>query len=359
MPLGVSLYLDVARFIAAMIVFLGHAGGRAFTGGLLWPLGSYLQEAVIIFFVISGFVIAHVMHGREKTVREYLGARSARLYSVVLPALVITAVCDAIGLYLNASFYYNGSWGYPSDGTLVRYTLTALLLNEFWVFGGDMEPGINVPFWSLSFEAAYYLMAAIAVFADGWRRIALLAVLALMAGPSIIALAPVWLLGAWLYITVPKLTDRPIIGVVLAIVGFGLLVISPKIRALEITLPLITRKSLLADYFDALAFAIHLLGAILIGPWMKKCLDPGRSAIRWAASLTFALYLFHRPLIQLFAVLNVGDPSSPEQRLWLLGATFVAVATVGRWCERRKNVLRSVFCKPLMQQGEPFESVEP
>src|SRR5579871_4979281 len=52
-----SLYLDLVRALAAFTVFMGHASGQFFTAGLLWQTGLYDQTAVMVFFVLSGFVI--------------------------------------------------------------------------------------------------------------------------------------------------------------------------------------------------------------------------------------------------------------------------------------------------------------
>ncbi len=59
---GFSTYLDLLRFGAAVVVLMSHYGYERMSGGRwLWirdlNLGS---DAVIVFFVLSGFVIAHV-----------------------------------------------------------------------------------------------------------------------------------------------------------------------------------------------------------------------------------------------------------------------------------------------------------
>jgi peptidoglycan/LPS O-acetylase OafA/YrhL len=43
--------------------------------------------AVIVFFVLSGFVIAFVTDGRDRTLAGYALNRLSRLWSVALPAL--------------------------------------------------------------------------------------------------------------------------------------------------------------------------------------------------------------------------------------------------------------------------------
>lgn len=61
----VSLYLDLVRFTAAIAVFISHISGQRFTGGLLWQSEPYGDEAVDVFVVLSGFVIAYVASRSE------------------------------------------------------------------------------------------------------------------------------------------------------------------------------------------------------------------------------------------------------------------------------------------------------
>ena len=68
-----SIYLDVVRLSAAMVVFLGHVSGGRMTGGFLWQLNPYMSQAVTVFFVLSGFVIAFVAEEREHTAQAYAG----------------------------------------------------------------------------------------------------------------------------------------------------------------------------------------------------------------------------------------------------------------------------------------------
>ena len=56
---------------------------------------------MIVFFVLSGYVIAHVLATRERTLFEYFASRFSKLYSVVVPALILTASTN----YLEAVKY--------------------------------------------------------------------------------------------------------------------------------------------------------------------------------------------------------------------------------------------------------------
>lgn len=90
-----SIYLDLVRFTAAVTVFFGHVSGSRLTGGLFWQMGPYGPEAVDVFFVLSGFVIAYVYDTREHSLTDYAVSRFARIYSVAIPALIVTFILDA------------------------------------------------------------------------------------------------------------------------------------------------------------------------------------------------------------------------------------------------------------------------
>jgi peptidoglycan/LPS O-acetylase OafA/YrhL len=67
------------------MVFASHFATRRISGGLFWQFADYGRTAVLVFFVLSGFVIAWVTDTREHTLVEYGLSRVARLYSVVIP----------------------------------------------------------------------------------------------------------------------------------------------------------------------------------------------------------------------------------------------------------------------------------
>jgi peptidoglycan/LPS O-acetylase OafA/YrhL len=126
-----SLYLDVLRFVAAMVVFLGHVSGSRFTGGLLWQLGPFSGEAITVFFARSGFAIGYVTDHRERTATSYVVAEAARIYSVALPALLITSTLDAIGRSIRPELY-TASWGYEADGRIWQFLSGLFFVKQVW-----------------------------------------------------------------------------------------------------------------------------------------------------------------------------------------------------------------------------------
>jgi peptidoglycan/LPS O-acetylase OafA/YrhL len=105
-----SLYLDVWRLLAAMTVFVGHVSGKRLTGGFLWQFGPYMGQAVTVFFVLSGFVVSYATARQAGTARSYALSRLARVYSVALPALILTFALDAIGRSVRPDLY-SSAWG--------------------------------------------------------------------------------------------------------------------------------------------------------------------------------------------------------------------------------------------------------
>ena len=192
----VSIYLDAWRLTLAMVVFLGHVSGERFTGGLFWQLGHYTTEAVSVFFVISGFVIGFVTDGKEKDAVTYGVARAARIYSVALPALLLTFILDDFGRSMRPDLYTE-SWGYVANGRWWQFFSGLFFVNRVW--GINVPQGSNLAYWSLGCEVIYYLIFGLAMFARRPWNITLALVTIFLAGPLTALLFPLWLLGVWSY----------------------------------------------------------------------------------------------------------------------------------------------------------------
>src|SRR5277367_3405770 len=107
MSRSLSIFLDALRFAAAIVVVVGHFTQPYFSQGFpdltLWGV-----SAVSVFFVLSGFVISHVTTLKEKDPLDYTAARIARLYSVLVPALLLTTIVHLVALKLDPE--YTARW---------------------------------------------------------------------------------------------------------------------------------------------------------------------------------------------------------------------------------------------------------
>ncbi len=335
-----SLYLDLSRIVAAFAVFIGHASGKLFTGGLLWQVGLWTHDAVIIFFVLSGFVIAYVTSERENEPVSFCAARISRLYSVIIPALGLTMICDRIGLSIEPRLYYDGPWGYPIDNSVMRYVASLFLVNQAW--GADLEPGINVPFWSLSFEGFYYATFATFFFLRSPLRFALPALVLMAGGPQITIMFPIWLMGLAAQRLISRFSLGPRASWSLAVGGLLVILAMPILRDRV--------SEIAADFVIGFAFGVHLVGASQIGLIDRLRGQEFGRWVKYLATLTFPLYLFHRPLIQVLTVVAPGDPEEWLHRCLVIGGTIVVVVILGQLCDLMREPLRDM-ARHALQRG--------
>ena len=124
---GFSVYLDLVRFIAACLVYIYHSNQRLLVEEIL-PASNFGHSSVIVFFVLSGFVITYVTDTKENTWTSYWASRLSRVYSVAMPAIVLTLVLDTFGRNLFPALYAS----YPYDQSLARLRGSFLFANEVW-----------------------------------------------------------------------------------------------------------------------------------------------------------------------------------------------------------------------------------
>ena len=129
MNLAISVYLDLFRILATLVVFLSHTAGTRLAGFVIPQTVSFGAEAVAAFFVLSGFVIGYVAEAREGSPQLYVTSRLARLYSVALPAILVTLAFDAVGRFLQPDLYV----GFPTlwqPATLANVLRSVFLLTN-------------------------------------------------------------------------------------------------------------------------------------------------------------------------------------------------------------------------------------
>jgi peptidoglycan/LPS O-acetylase OafA/YrhL len=349
-----SLYLDAVRFLAALAVFASHVSGARFTAGLFWQMGPYGDEAVDVFFVLSGFVIAYVTDRRETRPDAYAVSRLARVYSVALPALVATFLLDALGRSLRPDLYA-ASWGYVADGQAMQFLASLFFVNHLWGLG--IAHGSNLAYWSLGYEVWYYVIFGVALFGRGRWRIIGAAAAIVVAGPQIIALFPLWLLGVACY----RLARRDVIGrrwgaalCLGAVIGW----LSYEIWAWHghrliawAPAPWLDRSKIAQDYLVAILFAIHLLGFSAVASSLAPVLRRSAAPVRWAAGATFTIYLFHVPVTQFLTTIVPWPPGAWETRMVMFPVALVLLFLVAEVTERRKEGWRRVFAAVLRGAG--------
>jgi peptidoglycan/LPS O-acetylase OafA/YrhL len=238
-----SVALDLLRAIAAQMVCVGHAY-VFFIGG--WPTGyPYMQNVgVLLFFLLSGFLITHTLIARsvkpDYGFLQFCIDRFARIYSGLIPALVFVVVVDGLVLYLTA------------EPTIARYyTLKTFIANLFMlegyrgVFPNVLQSsafGSASPLWTLAIEWHIYMFAGSMFFM--WRNprtIPLLAPVALFFGQTPAhflfgafqsdgvgrGLFSLWLAGAAVYVFVRSNYRLPAGALLAAVCAMAFVAITP------------------------------------------------------------------------------------------------------------------------------------
>ena len=365
-----SIFLDAMRFSAACVVFLSHLTGSEFNTTLPWVRWGH--EAVVIFFVMSGFVIAHVVDKREQSAASYAAARLGRLYSVMLPALALTALLDPIGRLSAPELYAR----IPDDAPALRIAASLLFIQQSWNL--TVMPLSNGPFWSLGFEFWYYVIFGAWQLTTGHTRVVVMTVGALVAGPRILAFFPLWLLGVLAYrlhqnwqpparLQTLFFTFAALSFVSLFVLGHPASTLTSFIegifpdgyidtgllRIFAGDIPKLPADLLLGLTFAALiVFLPHYR-------WRSIAAKRSARAIRHLAGSTFSLYLFHVPLLYFFvAIANIQRDNATQ--IVLTGAAVLLSSHMLSYLgERHVATYRRLFYWLIERCVRPFKNVKP
>lgn len=174
------VWFDLIRAISAFAVVAGHLRAALIvnfsevrTPDLIHRVFYFAtglgHEAVIVFFVLSGFFVGGSILNRHRpfdTIR-YTVTRLSRLWVVLVPALAATAVIDhflraADPGIVSGVAYFDWNSGPPPDAsysaTLSTFFGNLLFLQTIYV----PVFGTNSPLWSLANEFWYYALFPIA-----------------------------------------------------------------------------------------------------------------------------------------------------------------------------------------------------
>lgn len=352
-----SIYLDFLRFLAAMIVFVSHFAYPRFTDGDYiivreFNLGS---DAVVFFFVLSGLVIGYTADVKDKTLKDFSFHRLTRLYSVVIPALLITVLMDQIGKGF-APENYDGWW--YVDNPVWLQLWRGLTFSNHWL-NDPFRIGSNGPYWSLSYESAYYMLFGTAFYLAGLKRIFLIMFLIFIFGFSVMFLFPAWLLGFWAYKQIkaddlpsqyvwPLIVVPPIFYVLFLSIGVPKLLLA--LSAMILGADFVTKTLGFSDEFlwniiIAQFVALHLIGIAALYQRTKTQKISGRinKYIRWCAGATFTIYVIHYPALQMADTLLPSDIPRVMRDFMLFFGVLILCFGVAEISERRLKLLRNML----------------
>ena len=322
--------LDGVRGAAALVVVFYHLSLFArpvLSDGRWEPMWTTLTqsplklafagtEAVLVFFALSGLVVALPMlrAGRDFSIVGFLASRAVRLYLPVWAALALSAAFVAF-LPRPSSAVTPGSW---MERANVQDLDPIQLLSEASLMPASYDV-VNV-LWSLRWEVLFSVLLPVFVLVTiALRRQALLVgVLAAAAtvtgrilGLDALVYLPVFLLGTLVAARLDEVRAwsarrGPLTWLGLA-VGSGLLLIASWLGR-----PLSAGDPVLSSVLWGLA-GVGAIGVVVLAigsPLARRVLETRWS--QWLGRVSFSLYLVHVPVIATLGYL-LG-----ERRWWLV-----------------------------------------
>jgi peptidoglycan/LPS O-acetylase OafA/YrhL len=347
--------LDMLRGILAVYVLLGHCRWLLWTGHASWmaaPHSRWLEpvvyasaslrygrEAVMIFFVLSGFFIHLRVAENAAALSGFSAAafyrrRAHRLLAPYAFALVVTMALDAIGRIWFPALYHAATGDALTDGVFRRSGYSAASVIPALVAlpsSGGYDFGSNGPLWSIAFEVIYYALY------PAWlalRRVS--AVAAYLAVPAIsvmlivtrvygfpvavLSFYPVWLTGAALaeFLTRASSGVSRAVVMVLFMAGCGL-----------------------GLYVFGNPGLLTLIAAVLYGGaavWLCATMKPEsveRLPVRLFEYLglrSYSIYIVHLPLVALMGAAAFASPGGRPFHGWLAAGGAVAAIAFGCLC---------------------------
>ena len=345
--------LDALRGLAALVVVVHHVmlslpdGIRGQLGFIEVASGMGGRFAVMLFFVLSGFVLAlPYFAGTSLPYGRYIVRRFCRLYLPFAFAVLIAALlCWLLGgpVLPIASSWLNGPWSRPLTAGVV---MSHLLMEGI---GQPQSIDLDGPIWSLIIEMRVSLIFPLLVLyirRFGLAGVAVALVVAFVCAKSQAALgdnSP--FVGESLAGTL-LLTGRYIVmfllGVMLAArldrIRETFLRGSPKLHAMIFSvmvcvvcvwMVLAYTKAVQAHlgYVDVFwgVFTLYLIVACVAFPKVAAMLS-GRVCL-WLGDISYSLYLIHLPVLMSMLYLLYGHVSL----IWIIALSFPAMLIAGHF----------------------------
>ena len=301
-----SVILNLTRAFLAQLVLLGHAfdffGVFSYIGQSN-PPPQIGRLAVVVFFILSGLLIAYTVNRKKEskdyTFLAYFIERFCRIYSALIPALVVIALIDFLPFNTFERDYPAGT------NNLTSFIIHALNLQEY-PFSNWEVLGSGLQLWSISVEWWLYMFYGLVTLAMPRKRNFWLYILLIVSCVSVLSntitgtgngIAVDWFLGVFIYFNLRHKIFKDIKTTPAITLGISLIIIG-LIRVYAFS-PLSSLKA-----YD-LHFGVLAAGSLfffILGLQKTSFRFPAfviKSA-RFFAGYSFTLYLTHFALLTVF-----------------------------------------------------------
>jgi peptidoglycan/LPS O-acetylase OafA/YrhL len=346
--------IEGLRAVAVLLVIFFHAGVPLFDGGFV---------GVDVFFVISGFLITRLLATEllttgQVSLPDFYLRRARRL----LPALALVIVTSLVLARLQAPLMVTSA---AADGIwasfyLVNFRFMATGLNYF---AADLPDSPFLHLWSLAIEEQFYLIwpAILLLFASHGRTGSLRTVaiaISVFGGASLLAsilstasypvqayylpMTRIWELFAGAFLAIipqHRIRTSTEIATLMAVTGLGAIFVAGTTFTTETVFP----------GSAALLPVVGTIAVIASAPFAAVIRVPlGSIAMQWIGKRSYSLYLWHWPLLVLFAGAGTSEQSLPIS-LIVLGGSILLAAITYRVIEN--PIRRSEFFKVSRKHG--------
>jgi peptidoglycan/LPS O-acetylase OafA/YrhL len=321
------VHLDMARGVAALLVLLAHLRQFVFFSYgelpnhgpiemLVWGVSGFGYQAVMVFFVLSGFFITRSIVIDEQIGRfswkTYIIKRLTRLWVVLIPCLIATLIWDSLDISLTGRDLGDlGLSAFIKNLLFLVHGTTGLAVN-FLGHAGFLQMfaaptyGSNAPLWSLTNEFWYYMMFPFLYFLISrprtWLACATFSGIFILGiafvGESIGCYGLIWLVGAVSYLVydlgwMSTTRFRTLLVVSATVALLAALALGKLPYGTEFT------KNMLVG-LTAAPFVLALANCKASGELYRK-------SARVFANASYTIYLAHFPFLVLLANVFIGD----------------------------------------------------
>ncbi len=371
---NLSIWLDVIRTLAAQAVVFGHMrqilfinpntdSNNSLIQSFISILSSVPHEAVVIFFVISGYLVGGRVISdflaKHFCFSIFISNRLTRLLIVLIPALLLTAAFDyfsfnygnGANILISRQPFYPKWWAEVNTFSVQSFLINASFLQMIVGF----QFGTNLSLWSLSNEFWYYLFLPFlmaTLFYQGNRRLLFLIFTSLIMLLFIFSAKEhdpdrpiyyfynllIWLLGAFAFFINNR--SRLILSCFLLSFIAILIYFTSNIPVIPSHLESLIKQDFLIGIGTVIT--IRLLGFVPVA-LLKK-------SFSFLASYSFSLYVLHLPFVFLGMSFNqkLGEGLSYD----IIGLCYFLllwlITNIGAWLfslftERKTKQLRQAL----------------
>ncbi|MFT4806096.1 MAG: peptidoglycan/LPS O-acetylase OafA/YrhL [Psychroserpens sp.] len=322
-------WLDLFRFFAAFEVLASHARGFVFVeyGALIdnqnilvstfYAITRMGSEAVIIFFVLSGFLVGgkaieRLSNGTFHNL-DYIIDRMLRILIPLFPALLLSVICDFV--------------------VSKSINVIELFGNIFFLQGMLVKPlSGNAPLWSLSYEFWFYLLIFFVggmLLSKAKKWVWLIGIVSVFVVFSVLNAAYLfcWVIGAIVYIY--RNNEKNNLVFSLASLGIFLILFFIQISLVSKSVDI----DFFSDYLPSLNI-LYILLSMVFGIFLQQTIlrIPKNSIVvkintigAFLASFSYTLYLTHYPILSLFKSLGFEKYNSITFKSMMVYMGFMAI----------------------------------